>query len=422
MKTTLSLVLVLSGLSVMGFAQNTNLDAEVEAELNKMYQSTSKAASTTVTIPAESVPATVTAQPVNNQPIYIVNPPQANPAPVDTVQKQPTTLIEASPLTDSRAEGLRKARQDAELSTEAKIVEKLEQSRLEDERRRAQVLFGDKLNGADTQAQPAQQQPQPAPVAPQIIIIPAAAVPAAAAPAAEAQKSEVSVEEKKIEVEMDAALKAETTLAVPELISTAPVAEKYFSGIVGVSDTNSNVVKGNYLLGFTFGTKYDNTYAVEGTFTFSNSEVENVRNEIWWSPINLFDMNQYSGAMALKYYFFNGMVKPVLGGLAQYSYREFKWSDKNGFAPALGRSSSHAFDVGAMAGIEIEFSPKMRMGFDMRYLKNIAVNRDYSTDRLRYNYGVPLTAEQINDVNYGYRTPVEELDTYSYGLSMTVQF
>ncbi|MFN9066012.1 MAG: hypothetical protein ACK5V3_02210, partial [Bdellovibrionales bacterium] len=285
MKTTLSLVLVLSGLSVMGFAQNTNLDAEVEAELNKMYQSTSDAGSSTVTIPAEpaptapaavqpsAVPPVAQPQPVTNQPIYIVNPPQAAQpaqAPVEAVQKQPTTLIEASPLTDSRAEGLRKARQDAELSTEAKIVEKLEQSRLEDERRRAQILFGDKLNGGETQSQPA---PSPAPVAvpvaPQIIIIPAApaqpvapvapAVPVApvAPPVVETPKTEASLEEKKIEAEMEAALKAETSVAVPEVIPVVPVAEKYFSGLVGVSDTNSNLVKGNYLLGFTFGTKYD---------------------------------------------------------------------------------------------------------------------------------------------------------------------
>lgn len=429
MKKQLSLVLVLSVLSVAGYAQNTNLDAEVEAELNKMYQSSQKKPAqptNTVTIPSESAQASSTVQPtVTAQPIYIVNPPQAQVAPAAPVQKEPTTVIEASPLTDSRAESLRKARQDAELSTEAKIVEKLEQSRLEDEKRRAQVLFGDKLNAdaaAQQNAAPAPQQQQPQQMQPQIIILPAPAAPAA--PTAEAPKKEEAVDtaaDKKAQAEMDAAVKAEmSVVATPAPV--VPVMQKYFSGIVGVTDSSSNVVKGNYALGFTFGTKYDNTYAVEGTFTLANSEVENIRNEIYWSPVNLFDMNQYSGAVALKYFMFDGMVKPVLGGLAQYSYREFKWSDKNGFGPSLGRSTSHAFDVGALAGIEIEFSPKMKLGFDVRYLKNIAVNRDYSTDRLRYNYGAPLTPQQINDVNYGYRTPVEELDSYSYGLSLTVQF
>jgi hypothetical protein len=430
MKKQLSLVLVLSVLSVVGYTQNTNLDAEVEAELNKMYQSSQKPSppANTMTIPSEPSAQAPKVQPaVTAQPIYIVNPPQvasaAVVAPAVSVQKEPTTLIEASPLTDSRAESLRKARQDAELSTEAKIVEKLEQSRLEDEKRRAQILFGDKLSNGAATAEPTAQPAAPAqPVPPQIIILPAPV----AAPVAEAPKKEeapadaAALTDKKVEAEMDAALKLETSVAaVP--VPVTPVMQKYFTGAIGVSDVGSDVVKGNYALGFTFGTKYDSTYSVEGTFTFSNSEVENIRNEIYWSPINLFDMNQYSGAVALKYYMFDGMVKPVLGGLAQYSYREFKWSDKNGFSPSLGRSSSHAFDVGALAGIEIEFSPKMRMGFDVRYYKNIAVNRDYSTDRLRYNYGA-MTQQQINDVNYGYRTPVEELDAYSYGLSMTVNF
>lgn len=62
------------------------------------------------------------------------------------VYKQPTTVVEASPLVESKAEKIRKSRQDAEVATEQGIVEKLEQSRLEDEKRRAEVLFGDKFN------------------------------------------------------------------------------------------------------------------------------------------------------------------------------------------------------------------------------------------------------------------------------------
>ena len=67
--------------------------------------------------------------------------------------KQPTTVIEASPLTESKAETIRKARQDAELATEQTIVEKLEMSRMEDEKRRAEVLFGDKFNSLNAAAQ-----------------------------------------------------------------------------------------------------------------------------------------------------------------------------------------------------------------------------------------------------------------------------
>jgi len=112
MNKPLSLVLVLSVLSTMGYAQS-NLDAEVDAELNQMY-SAKKAEPSTVTIPSESSAAgAATHAPVTAQPVYILNQATAQPAQI-AVQKQPTTLIEASPLTESRAESLRKARQDAE--------------------------------------------------------------------------------------------------------------------------------------------------------------------------------------------------------------------------------------------------------------------------------------------------------------------
>ena len=61
------------------------------------------------------------------------------------LKNQPTTYVEASPLVESRAEQMRKQRQQAELNTEQRIVEKLEQSRLEDEKDRAARLFGGKF-------------------------------------------------------------------------------------------------------------------------------------------------------------------------------------------------------------------------------------------------------------------------------------
>ena len=433
MNKPLSLVLVLSVLANMGYAQSNNLDAEVDAELNQMYQSSAQTSAApqvnTVTIPTESTVNTNTnsqtqsasASAVNSQPIYIVNQKPAAQLAAPQVQTQPTVTIEASPLTDSRADNLRKARQDAEMSTEAKIVEKLEQSRLEDEKRRAQVLFGDKLSGQNPEATQAPQAPAPA-LQPQIIIIPQQAPAPAAAPAVET-KTEAAVEIR-AEKEVEAAAKSELSMPL-EVVPQMPVARKYFSGLVGVTEIDSSAVQSNYTLGFTYGTKYDEAYAVEGTFMYSNSEVENFNNQYsyYYGPqVNLFDMNQYSGSMAIKYFLLNGMVRPVIGGLGQYSYREFQWSDKNGYSRNLSQSSSHAFDVGALMGVEIEFSPKMKMGFDVRYLKNIAVNRDYSTDQLRYNGGAPLTIQQINDIDFGFRTPIEELSAYSYTFNLTVNF
>jgi len=434
MNKPLSLVLVLSVLANMGYAQSNNLDAEVDAELNQMYQSSAQTAAApqvnTVTIPTESTVNTNTnsqtqsasASAVNSQPIYIVNQKPAAQLAAPQVQTQPTVTIEASPLTDSRADNLRKSRQDAEMSTEAKLVEKLEQSRLEDEKRRAQVLFGDKLSGQNPEAAQAPQAPAPAPQ-PQIIIIPQQSLAPVAAPVVETKTNTAG--EVPTEKQVEAAVKSELSMPL-EGVSRTPKAQKYFSGFVGVSQVDFYAYQANYTFGSTYGVKYDDNYAVEGTFMFSNGEVENVNNQYYcncYGPqVNLFDMNQYTGSMAVKYFLFNGMVKPVIGGLGQYSYREFLWSDKNGYSRNLSRSTSHALDVGALMGVEIEFSPKMKMGFDIRYLKNVLVNRNYSTEVLKYNGGAPLNAQQIEDAYFGYRTPIEELAAYTYTFNFTFDF
>jgi hypothetical protein len=431
MNKSFSLVLAISVLSTMGYAQ-ANLDNEVDSELNKMYSvQATKTEVKPVTIEAAQpadVPAAQTA--VSGQPIYILN--QATPTATSqstssaaAVQKQPTTVIEASPLTESRAESLRKVRQDAETSTEAKIVEKLEQSRLEDEKRRAQVLFGNKLDQSAS-AEAAPQAPVAAPVAPaqapapQIYIIPQQVAPAAPEKAAE-KKEEVKVEAKaepKVEKEIEAADKVEAEMSVAMEVP-APTSKKYFSSMIGVPVVDgSNNIQGNYALGFTFGNKYDDSFAVEGTFIFANYESKNVNNYWNYGYLDTFDVNQYSGAIATKWYMLKGMVKPVIGGVAQYSYREFNWSDKNYVRPYnLGKSESHAVDIGGIIGVEVEFNPSMTVGLDARYMKNLVVRRNYSTDNLNNNY-------YQNSVNsqYGYRTPIEDLDYYTISLSARVTF
>ena len=180
----------------------------------------------------------------------------------------------------------------------------------------------------------------------------------------------------------------------------------------------SDYIQGNYALGFTFGNKYDNSFAVEGTFIYANYESKNVNNYWYNGRPDLFDVNQYSGAFAGKWYLSKGMVKPVIGGVAQYSYREFQWSDKNYERPYnLGKSESHAVDVGGIMGVEVEFNPNMTVGLDARYMKNLVIRRNYSTDNL-------TNSPYQNAVNgqFGYRTPIEDLDYYTISLSARIAF
>jgi hypothetical protein len=390
MKKYIYILAALSMIPTAGFAQS--LESDVDAELDQVVapQSVAAPAAPTVAAPAAVVGNSA---PVSGQPIYILN--QATPTSTATsqssnqttqsaVQKQPTTVIEATPLTESRAEAIRRSRQDAELQTEQRIVEKLEMSRMEDEKKRANVLFGDKL---ETQYAPVQQAPVVAPV----VVQPVQPVQVQQAPvvAAPVVVPVQQVQEPKentrdiIREELAAAMKAEVE-AVP-----APTT-KYVAGILGIGDyPDTRNVKGNYALGVAFGNKVD-SIIIEGAFLYSNYTKEDAYyyNPYWPSDI---DVDQYSGALAAKVQLFDGVVKPVFGGLVQYSYRKYSWSDSSYNYYNDETADSHAIDIGAIAGADLEFSPKYSIGFDFRYLWNLSSRvNDKGNQFLTPQYGTQL--------------------------------
>lgn len=355
-------VYILAALSVAPtFALAQGFEGDIDAELDKMYSEASA-----------SLPAAQGTPVQSSQPIYILN--QApNAAQIQQgqsqaqIQKQPTTVIEASPLTESRAEAIRRARQDAEVQTEQKIVEKLEQSRMEDEKRRANVLFGDKLNSMNEGQQPVQQQP--------VYVQPVAPVQQVVEP----QENTRDI----IREELAAAM------TIEEEAVKAPVETKYVAGIIGIGDYPdvSNVV-GNYALGVAFGNKYDH-FVIEGSFLYSNYSLTPrsggyygsgysygypYNNGGYYLP-NDIDVNQYTGSLAAKVQLFSGIVKPVVGGVASYSYRTFAWANDNYYGGGLANdttANSHAIDIGTLAGVDLEFSPEYSLGLDFRYMWNLS--------------------------------------------------
>lgn len=372
-----------------------DLDAELDQVVAQQRQSglqQQSAALPTTTVGASSVPVAV-----NGQPVYIVN--QAQTA---AVQKQPVTYIEDSPVTQSRSEQIRRARQDAEIETEQRIVEKLEQSRMEDEKRRAGVLFGDKFNNMQGAAPEAQQYAQPqmaAPVAQPIII--------QQAPQVVAEDNTRDV----VREEIRAALDSEKELPV------APVETRYFSAYAGVSEyPDVSNVQGNVSLGASFGTKYDDVMAIEGAFTYGNYTL----NPNYYNSV---DVKQYSGSLTGKYLFFSGIFRPILGGVLQYSYREFAYENSgygsyyygnnygyNSYYPYNTGSSnsdswnSHALDVGIVTGADLEFNARFALGFDFRYMYNLAnrlsnnlryVNNSAALEKLEY-----YTMSVVGRVNF----------------------
>ncbi|QDK37399.1 hypothetical protein [Bdellovibrio sp. NC01] len=376
------------------FALAQSLESDVDAELDQIYSN--QAAAAPQTSAAVAAPAAAQqGQPLNlngSQPIYILNQAPSNATAQvqqSQVQKQPTTVIEASPLTESRADQIRKSRQDAEVQTEQKIVEKLEQSRMEDEKRRADVLFGDKFNQMNNRQQqqevPVQVQQQAQPVQVQQV------------PVQQVQEPKENTRDI-IREELAAAMKTETEAA------QAPIETKYVAVMAGIADLpDVRNVKGNYSLGVSFGNKYDNLI-LEGTFLYSNYTVDQgAANGYSYSyaypysniyiPMNV-DVNQYTGQLAGKLQLFSGIIRPVVGALVSYSYRTFAWANNNnGYAYSNDTSaSSHAIDVGALAGVDLEFNPKYSLGLDFRYMWNMSsrINADNNTWLNAPSYGTPI--------------------------------
>lgn len=393
------------------FALAQSLESDVDAELDAMYskQAPKQAVGTNTTVlPAH---AQGEAQQVKPQPIYIINSPaQAAQASAATqqVQKQPTTVIEASPLAESRAEAIRKSRQDAEVQTEQKIVEKLEQSRMEDEKRRADVLFGDKFNSLNQQQQVPVQQPI---VAPAPVVVAPVAAPAPVI--VEKQVQDDSATRELIRQEMAASLEKNKPVE-------PPARNKYVAGLLGMGDyPDVSNVKGNYALGVAFGNKVDG-FIIEGSFLYSNYTVQNGYNNYnaygynnsYYNNYNNVDVNQYTGALAAKIQFFDGIVKPVIGGIAAYSYRtyEIKNSYYNYNTNSNSDVNSHAVDLGALVGADLEFSPKYSIGLDFRYMWNLSN---------RINYGNNWNSAQNQWFN---TNPIEKLQYYVMTVSGRMNF
>lgn len=378
------------------FALAQSIESDVDAELDQMYSNAQAA-------PAHAAPAAAIAStaPVSGQPIYILN--QATPTSTaqlqqSQVQKQPTTVIEASPLTESRAEQIRRARQDAEVATEQRIVEKLEQSRMEDEKKRAGVLFGDKFNSLEN-SQVQQQQP----------------VQAVQVQPVQVQQVQEPKENTRdiVREEIAAAMKVE------EEAPLAPIETKYVGAILGIGDYPDVInVKGNYALGVAFGNKYDN-FVIEGSFLYSNysldtngvyanqNNYQTYGNGGWYVPNNI-DVNQYTGSLAAKVQLFSGIVKPVIGGLVAYSYRSFSWANDNySYANDSSTANSHAIDVGTIVGADLEFSPKYSLGLDFRYMFNLSSR---------------VNAQNTWMTGPQYGTPIEKLQYYVMSLVARANF
>lgn len=307
------------------------------------------------------------------------------------VKQQPITNVEASPLIDSRAVQLRRARQDAEVATEQAIVEKLEQSRLADEERRAKALFG----GAQLQAQE-QQAAQQVQTQTQVQVV----EPAAPSP---------SMEE--VKAELVNTVREELSAQKPE----PKKSETYFSGNVGLTEYGDAInVESIIATGFSFGKILDNGFIVEGQFLYSNFYIDKT---YWVNPsAPVYDeLDQYNFAAAVKWTPLRGVLLPYVGGVASYTYRKYSEVNKWGYqyynqynkGNINNESESNALDIGFTAGVNVKLSEDFLVGFDYQYMKNVT-----------HKANSPWLGKQYRS----WGSPLEEFDYYTMQVSAKYLF
>jgi len=319
-------------------------------------------------------------------------------------QKQPTTIIEASPLTESRADRIRKARQDVEVQTEQKIVEKLELSRIEDERRRGEVLFGDRFSQMSNVNTP---PPAPVPVyvapAPAPVVVappPVAVVPAPIQEVAAPMPSrEEKLDKETVRAEISAAL------ADFKEKEEKPKDRSYMSALLGVADyPDAKNLKGQYAAGFSFGKTFANQMQIEGSLIYSSYQVEQVCS--YYKPCGgyvygqyyptITQMDQYQASLASKYQIFSGMLRPVIGAAMSYTYRSFTDSQ---FARYNSDATSQALDIGFVTGADIVISDSFTLGLDYRYYMNVT-SQNSSQFQKSFVFPNGVSGKAVEKLNY----------------------
>jgi opacity protein-like surface antigen len=154
----------------------------------------------------------------------------------------------------------------------------------------------------------------------------------------------------------------------------------YMSALLGLSEYPEAVnIDSKSSIGFTVGSTQDDL-ALEGAFIFSTYDLDRYT----W---DYKEIEQTSLQFAAKYLVPTGsLVRPVIGGVISYTMRTYADQLPFGGYYAWGGSEneveSSAIDMGVIAGVELEVSPRFAIGLDYRYMRNLTNQAD--SDYFRY--------------------------------------
>ncbi|MBX7231118.1 MAG: porin family protein [Bdellovibrionales bacterium] len=361
--------------------------------------------------------------------------------PTVTIIKQPATYVEAAPLAESRAEQLRKKRQEIEVQTEQQIVEKLESSRLEDERTRTERLFGNGKNSGGEKMVPNIEPTTPptVPATPQVQQPPQPpATPVQATPIILYAPTQQAVEpsdklDKKLTPEDLNGAKEEIINAIKDDknhssdnnksssvknkneadensgINASPgISKKYSFGVALGTTTypDGDNVESKGSVGLLLDIKTDSKFIFETGLIYTNLDIDDI---YWVSGAPLYrNLDQYHVIGALKYSFLaqsEGNFKPYLGLGANYTYRKYTNLNKDyGYGYSYYSSenidstaTSHAIDIIGLVGTDFMVNDTFSIGAEFRYSKNL-IHRTNS-DSLAQKYR-PKDLKLIEESSY----------------------
>lgn len=352
-------------------------------------------------VPVQAVQAVPVQQ---AQPQQVIVQPQAQPVlmqqPTIYVQKQATTVVEDSPLTESAAEKLRKQRVEMEQQTESKIVQKLEEERMKAEQERAQKLMGNLEEKKEV----------PAVVAAPVVVAPQEQV-QVVQPIVPVVK-EVNVEQ----LNVGPAIEVKSELAALDE-KREDDTRYYLTFDTGFISYDARNVETGVGFGANFGAVFDKRYIVEGNFMFVRADIESVTQPMVVTPTGVYptiiQMDQYNFGGTFKWRILDSRFSPYVGGSLSYTYRNYEDEQSfyyYGMNPL--EASSWAVDMGLLVGADIKLSDNFAIGTEFKYMFNVAYDVETASGYQQSKLLYPSF----------YANPVEELGYYSLAISLKYLF
>ena len=302
---------------------------------------------------------------------------------------QPVVHVTGAPISKTHATELRKSRQSAEIHTEQKIVERLENERLRDEQARFNKLFNKQPSVVSVIEQPA------------TILKSTGAAP----------------------VSINA---IQTSTDVIDDSKEDPV----YIGIHGGQIANLNLQVVNLQsfgsFGISFGMKDESGLMVDSTVYYSAHQLAPMntlfQTNIWNNGFNnmVSNVQQITGAFSVRYTPSSSRVQPYIGASAAYNLWLYQhnnglnlnWINFNCHLNyqfcAAGFYKTHSVDVGLSTGVDLKLNDKMEIGVNLllnvlnvynnhsRMYNNYYINSAFYGINGLFNNTAPISLEETN--------------------------